>query len=68
MFNGIKANYYYDKDRKTEMRMAFDFVENFTVKLPDFSHSDFNFKEAANSHQGLIIEVAAIHEGLTRKL
>lgn len=48
--------------------MAFDFVENFTVKLPDFSHSDFNFEEAVNSNQGLIIEVAAIHEGLTRKL
>jgi hypothetical protein len=48
--------------------MAFDFVENFTVKLPDFSKTDFSFEEAVNSHQGLIIEVAAIHEGLTRKL
>lgn len=48
--------------------MAFDFVENFTVKLPDFSHSDFNFSEMSASNQGLIIEVAAIHEGLTRKL
>jgi hypothetical protein len=48
--------------------MAFDFVENFTVKLPDFSQSDFSFEEANNLNQGLIIEVAAIHEGLTRKL
>lgn len=48
--------------------MSFDFVENFTVQLPDFSKTDFSFEEAVNSHQGLIIEVAAIHEGLTRKL
>lgn len=48
--------------------MAFDFVENFTVKLPDFSASDFNFSEAVDPNHGLIIEVAAIHEGLTRKL
>jgi hypothetical protein len=48
--------------------MSFDFVENFTLKLPDFSKTDFSFEEAVSSHQGLIIEVAAIHEGLTRKL
>jgi len=48
--------------------MSFDFVANFTVKLPDFSKTNFSFGEAANSNQGLIIEVAAIHEGLTRKL
>ncbi len=48
--------------------MAFDFVENFTVVLPDFSNTDFSFGESVNSTQGLIIEVAAIHEGLTRKL
>jgi hypothetical protein len=48
--------------------MAFDFVENFTVKLPDFAASDFDFSEAIDSNHGLIIEVAAIHEGLTRKL
>lgn len=46
-------------------RMSFDFVENFTVKLPDFSKSDMNFAESFNSKHGLIIEVAAIHEGLT---
>jgi hypothetical protein len=51
-----------------EMFMAFDFVENFTVVLPDFSKTDFNFGESIASNQGLIIEVAAIHEGLTRKL
>lgn len=45
--------------------MSFDFVENFTVKLPDFSKSDMNFAESFNSKHGLIIEVAAIHEGLT---
>jgi len=45
--------------------MSFDFVENFTVKLPDFSKSDINFAESFNSKHGLIIEVAAIHEGLT---
>lgn len=46
-------------------KMSFDFVENFTVKLPDFSKSDINFAESFNSKHGLIIEVAAIHEGLT---
>lgn len=46
-------------------KMSFDFVENFTVKLPDFSKSDMNFAESFNSKHGLIIEVAAIHEGLT---
>jgi hypothetical protein len=51
-----------------ENLMSFDFVENFTVKLPDFSKMDFSFKESSDSNQGLIIEVAAIHEGLTRKL
>lgn len=45
--------------------MSFDFVENFTLQLPDFSKSDFNFSESFNSKHGLIIEVAAIHEGLT---
>lgn len=48
--------------------MSFDFVENFTIELPDFSKTDFAFKESVDSNQGLIIEVAAIHEGLTRKL
>lgn len=45
--------------------MSFDFVENFTVQLPDFSKSDVDFSESFNSKHGLIIEVAAIHEGLT---
>lgn len=45
--------------------MSFDFVENFTLQLPDFSKSDLSFSEAFNSKHGLIIEVAAIHEGLT---
>lgn len=45
--------------------MSFDFVENFTLKLPDFSKVDIDFSESFNSRHGLIIEVAAIHEGLT---
>jgi hypothetical protein len=45
--------------------MTFDFVENFTVMLPDFSKADIDFSESFNSKHGLIIEVAAIHEGLT---
>lgn len=45
--------------------MSFDFVENFTLQLPDFSKLDIDFSESFNSNHGLIIEVAAIHEGLT---
>jgi len=45
--------------------MSFDFTENFILQLPDFSKSDINFSESFNSKNGLIIEVAAIHEGLT---
>lgn len=45
--------------------MSFDFTENFTLELPDFSKSDIDFSESFNSKHGLIIEVAAIHEGLT---
>jgi len=45
--------------------MSFDFVENFTVQLPDFSQADIDFSESFSSKNGLIIEVAAIHEGLT---
>ena len=45
--------------------MSFDFTENFILELPDFSKSDINFSESFNSNNGLIIEVAAIHEGLT---
>lgn len=42
--------------------MAFDFVENFTVQLPDFSKLDYDFSESFSTNHGLIIEVAAIHE------
>ena len=45
--------------------MSFDFTENFILQLPDFSKSDINFSESFNSKNGLIIEVAAIHEVLT---
>lgn len=45
--------------------MSLDFVENFTVLLPDFSKSEVDFSESFNSKNALIIEVAAIHEGLT---
>jgi len=45
--------------------MSFDFIESFTVLMPDFSKSDVDFSESFNSKHGLIIEVAAIHEGLT---
>jgi len=45
--------------------MSFDFVENFTIQMPDFSKMNLNFSESFNSKHGLIIEVAAIHEGLT---
>jgi len=45
--------------------MSIDFVESFTVQLPDFDKSDIDFSESFNSKHGLIIEVAAIHEGLT---
>jgi hypothetical protein len=48
--------------------MAFDFVENFTVQLPDLSEADYNFSESFNSNYGLIIEVAAIHERIDSKL
>jgi len=42
--------------------MAFDFVENFTLQLPDLSNLESDFAESSNGKQGLIIEVAAIHE------
>lgn len=48
--------------------MAFDFVENFTVQLPNLKDSEYNFSESFNSNYGLIIEVAAIHERTNRKL
>ena len=48
--------------------MSFDFVENFTVQLPNFADANYDFSEAFNSKHGLIIEVAAIHERTDRKL
>jgi len=42
--------------------MAFDFVENFTIEMPDFARSNYNFAESFDSKIGLIIEAAAIHE------
>ena len=42
--------------------MAFNFVETFTIEMPDFKNADIDFSEAQNSSKGLIIEVAAIHE------
>jgi len=45
--------------------MSFDFTENFTVVLPDFSEYQEQFSESFNLNKALIIEVAAIHEGLT---
>lgn len=48
--------------------MAFDFTENFTLELPDFSKVQKEFSESFNEKHGLIIEVAAIHERINRKL
>ena len=42
--------------------MAFEFIENFTIQLPDISEAEYNFSEYFNTNYGLIIEVAAIHE------
>lgn len=42
--------------------MAFEFIETFTIELPEIKESDFNFSESADLKNGLIIEVAAIHE------
>lgn len=42
--------------------MAFEFTETFTIEMPDFANSNYSFKEAFASKQGLIIEAAAIHE------
>lgn len=42
--------------------MSFDFTENFTLELPDFSKIESQFSESFNDKHGLIIEVAAIHE------
>lgn len=45
--------------------MSFDFVENFTLQLPDLSEFEAAFSESFDSKHGLIVEIAAIHEGLT---
>lgn len=48
--------------------MSFDFVENFTIELPNLSESEYDFSEGFNENYGLIIEVAAIHERTHCKL
>lgn len=48
--------------------MAFDFVENFTLQLPDLSKLENDFSESFNKKHGLIIEVAAIHERINSQL
>lgn len=48
--------------------MAFNFVETFTIEMPNFKNSDLDFSEANNASKGLIIEVAAIHERTHCKL
>lgn len=50
------------------IKMAFDFVENFTIEMPKFNESNYSFKESFDNKQGLIIEVAAIHERTNGKL
>jgi hypothetical protein len=42
--------------------MTFEFVENFTIELPNLSESKYNFSEGFSENYGLIVEVAAIHE------
>jgi hypothetical protein len=46
---------------------GFEFVESVTYKVPDVSEDldSFNGKDFAENH-GLLIEIAAIHEGLTQ--
>ncbi len=48
--------------------MAFNFVETFTIEMPNFKEANIDFSEAQNSSKGLIIEVAAIHERANCKL
>jgi len=48
--------------------MTFEFTENFTIELPKITESDFNFSESSDFKNGLIIEVAAIHERTNWKL
>ena len=42
--------------------MTFEFVENFTIELPNLSESKYDFSEGFSENYGLILEVAAIHE------
>lgn len=42
--------------------MAFNFVETFTIEMPNFAGSNYNFMESFDNKIGLIIEAAAIHE------
>jgi hypothetical protein len=42
--------------------MAFDFVESFTLQLPDLSGLENDFSESFIKNHCLIIEVAEIHE------
>lgn len=42
--------------------MTFEFVENFTIELPNLSESKYDFSEGFSENYGLIVEVAAIHE------
>lgn len=42
--------------------MTYNFIETFTIQMPDFKDFDMDFFESDNASKGLIIEVAAIHE------
>lgn len=48
--------------------MAFEFVEHFSVEFPETIESGAKLSEAFNPSNGIIIEVAAIHERSDRKL
>jgi len=48
--------------------MAFEFVEHFSVEFPETFESNTKITEAFNPSNGIIIEVAAIHERFDRKL
>lgn len=46
--------------------MSFDFTETLTIEVPDVEEQIAAFKESEyKSSHGLIVEVAAIHEGMT---
>jgi hypothetical protein len=48
--------------------MAFKFLEHFSVEFPEMIESDIKISEAFSSSNGIIIEVAAIHERFNFKL